>query len=234
MCPMQQSCTNCGENFEVMQEDLAFLESISPQFGEKKYQVPPPLDCPPCRHQRRCMFRNERNLFTRECGLCGKSTVNVFSGDRSFPVFCTECWWSDKWDGEKYGREVDFSRPFFDQLRDLQEEVPRLALNNINHENSEYCNQCIGNKNCYLLFAADENEDCMYDYWINRCKDTFNSAYLADSTLCAEVLDSEKCYNCIYCQDLVNCSDCFFSYNLIGCKNCFGCASLRNKEYHYF
>jgi len=229
---MQRSCAACGSSFKVLDSDLAFYDQISPVFGGKKYPLPPPDQCPDCRHQRRSAFRNERVLYNRTCDLCGKNTVTVLSGDRPLTVYCADCWWRDSWGGEESGRDFDFSRPFFEQLAELQDKVPRLCMNNAKHENSEYCNQCVENKNCYLLWAADANEDCMYSYWINRCTDTFNSSNTADSVLCYDAVDCEKCHHCVYSQDLVNCSDCAFCFDLIGCQNCLRCAGLRNKQYH--
>src|SRR6185295_14940235 len=147
-------------------------------------------------------------------------------------VYCSDCWWSDRWDPLSYGRDFDFSRPFFDQFRELQDVVPRLALNNVRHENSEYCNQSTGNKNSYLLFGSDDNEDSMYGVWINRCIDTYNSNNLADCRNSCELLDSENCTECVASQDLKNCYNCSFCFDLIGCSNCFGSAGLRNKQYY--
>jgi Zn ribbon nucleic-acid-binding protein len=216
-------CTQCKSQFEHLPEDMKFY---------KEHSFPAPGLCPDCRHQHRCTFRNERFLYRGNCDLCGENMVTIFSDDKPFPVYCPECWWGNKWDGIRYGRDFDFSRPFFDQFFELRDQVPRLSLNNGNHVNSDYCNQCVGNKNCYLLFAADDNQDCMNSYWINRCADTYNSSWLVESTLCFDLVDSENCYRCIYGQDLKNCSNCHFSYDLIGCKNCFLCSGLRNKEYY--
>jgi len=229
---MQKTCVNCGSNFEITEEDIKTYEDISPTFEGTKYPIPPPTDCPDCRHQCRCAFRNERVLYNRTCDLCKKPMVTVCSGERSFPIYCQDCWWGDGWDSEEYARDFDFDQPFFEQFQDLMDNCPRLSLNNTKHENSGYCNQCVCNKNSYLLWGSDENQDSMYGYWIQRCFDTFNSSNTADSTLCADVVDCEKCYKCIYCQDLVNCSDCAFCFDLIGCQNCFKCAGLRNKQYY--
>ena len=68
-------------------------------------------------------------------------------------VYSQEIWWSDKWDGRDYGRDFDFSRPFFDQFQELRLSTPRMSLLNSNGENSEYCNLTTDNKNCYLVFG---------------------------------------------------------------------------------
>lgn len=218
-----ETCSRCSDSFSHSRRNMEFYASI---------EVPPPTLCPHCRNQERCAFRNERTLYNRNCDCCKKPIITMFNEEMPFPVYCPECWWGDSWDGLDYGREFDPQRPFFEQLQDIRKQVPRLSLNNGQSENSDYCNQCIRNKNSYLLFAADDNEDSMYGYWINRCKDTFNSSNLADCTLCFDCIDSENCYNCKYCQDLKSSSDCWFSFNLINCSHCIRCAGLRNKKYH--
>lgn len=217
------TCADCSSPFDTPDDHREYLRSIGIETD--------PIVCPPCRHRQRSALRNERNLYRRTCSACGKAIVTVFSCERNFPVHCPDCWWGDGWDGLTFGREFDFSRPFFDQLRELQDQVPRLCLNNAKHENSEYCNQCVGNKNCYLVFASDDNEDSLYGYWINRCKDTVDCNNTADSVLCFDLVDCEQCYHCILSQDLQNCADCFFSFDLTGCRSCIRCAGLRNKEY---
>lgn len=228
------NCKQCQAGFEVLNEDRKYYDSISPAISGKKFQIPAPDICPECRHQNRSAFRNERVLYKRACDLCKKNIVTVFHEDQPFPVYCPECWWGDKWDGRDFGRDFDFNRPFFEQFRELQDVVPRLSLNNAQSENSEYCNQCIRNKDSYLLFGSDDNRDSMYSYWIQRCNDTYNCNWMADCELCLDSLDCEGSYGCIGSQDLKNCTDCYFSFDLIGCKNCFGCAGLRNKEYYIF
>ncbi|MBN2086802.1 hypothetical protein JW758_00475 [Candidatus Peregrinibacteria bacterium] len=217
------TCVRCKSQFEHLPDDIKFY---------KEYDFPSPELCPDCRHQNRIAYRNERVLYRRNCDLCGNLVVSIFSINTPFPVYCSDCWWGNKWDAIFYGCEFDFSRPFFEQFFELRDKVPRQTLNNSKSINSEFCSQCIGNKDCYLLFAADENQNSMHSYWINRCIDVYNSSWLSDCTLCIDLVDAENCYKCVYSQDLINCSECYFSYDLIGCKNCFACAGLRNKDFY--
>lgn len=217
-----KSCLRCAQLFEIFSEDQELYAELD---------VPEPDLCPNCREQSRLLWRNERSLYRRTCDLCQASVISIFSAEAEFPVYCPQCWWSDQWTAADYGAQFDFSRPFFEQFYELQKQVPRLSLNNVRHTNSEYCNQCTGNKNCYLIFASDDNEDSYYSYWINRCTDVYNCSYLADCTLCFSLLDSEDCYGCVFSQDLKNCRDCLFCYDCIGCMDCIGCAGLRNQRY---
>ena len=80
-------------------------------------------------------------LYRDECDLCKKQILSLYAPDSPYTVYCSECWWSDKWDPVTYGRDVDFSRPFFDQFRDLQIAVPKIAIIDLgNLQNSEYTN----------------------------------------------------------------------------------------------
>lgn len=123
---------------------------------------------------------------------------------------------------------------FLEQLEQLRFKTPRLYNINIGSENSDYCTHSDKNKNCYLLFAANFNEDCLYGGIVLTSRDCVDCNYCEYSELCYECLDIDHCYNCRYSQDLKNCSDCFFCYDCIGCKNCFGCSGLRQKEFYFF
>lgn len=231
---LNQTCKNewCKQPFTVTDEDLAFYEKVSPVFGDHKEIIPPPTRCPACRLQRRMSSPNVRHLYSRDCGLCGKSTVTAYSKDKQLVVYCQQCWWGDSWNELDYGREMDFSRPFFDQMKELQLVVPRLALMNKAPENSEYCNYAGFNKNCYLaVFGSWYNEDCYYGTYFDHSKNSVDCSFLKQGELCYECMFGSDLYRCAMCVDCANCSDCLFSLNLKGCKNCLLCSNLRNKEY---
>src|SRR3989338_2027566 len=101
-----RNCQNCKQSFVIEPEDFDFYKKIS---------VPPPTFCPECRLQRRYALRNQLHLYKTTCGLCHKSMVSMYSSDKPFPVYCPTCWWSDAWDARSFGRDFDFSRPFFEQ-----------------------------------------------------------------------------------------------------------------------
>src|SRR5688572_21748546 len=139
---MLQNCLQCGKSYEITNSDLEFYDAVSPVFSGKKYAVPPPTKCPSCRYQQRLTWRNERNFHRRTCDATGEEVVSIFSADKEWPpVYKQDYWWSDKWDPKSYGRDIDFSRSFFDQFAELWRTVPQLALNNQKSENSAYTNQ---------------------------------------------------------------------------------------------
>ena len=233
---MHKTCTICSTEFEITDSNLKFYERVSPVFDEKKYSIPPPTLCPECRWQRRLAFRNERSLYERKCDLSGKKMISMHPADVPFPVYHITEWMGDKWDPMDYGREFDFSRPFFEQFKEFCDSIPHFSAFVDPHMdiNSEYTNCSSEAKNCYMITQAEKNEDCYYSRGINECKNCCDCLRVNQCELCYEVIYGTNCYHCLFCQDIYNCSDCFFSTDLRGCKNCFGCHGLSQKEYHIF
>ena len=151
-----------------------------------------------------------------------------------YKVYATDEWWGDSWDGLSYGRDFDFSRPFFEQFHELQLEVPRIALFNVNPFNSDYCQQAYNNKNCYLCTVLKDCEDCMYISHSNNLRDCYDCDYVQHSELCYECTDGQHLYACIGCEHCINCHELYFCIDCIGSSNCIGCWGLRNQKYCIF
>ena len=221
-----RNCQNCKNSFVIEPDDFTFYE---------KMKVPAPTWCPECRFVRRLSVRNERSLYKRKCDLCGQDKILIYSPDSPYTVYCFQCWWSDKWDGIVFGRKYDFLRPFFTQFAELYRAVPRMGIiqQGLN-VNSEYTNRVSDNKNCYLIFASANNEDCFYgeDYWNSKSGvDCYN---LKKSENCFECIDCVQCSNLKYSQECNSCSNSSFLLNCRNCESCFGCINLRNKSYCLF
>lgn len=231
---MQKICSQCSASFEITQDDLQFYDAVSPVITGIKYPLPAPTLCPDCRYQARLAWRNERNLYRNTCRATGKALVSIFSPEKTWPpVYDQTYWWSDNWDPKLYGREFDFSRPFFEQWAELFRVVPQIAMNNQQSENCEYTNQSQRNKDSYMLLCANDSRDCLYGMWFQKCNDCADSTYLEESELCYEIMNGKNCYKCGFSQNIENCSEVLFSRHCIGCRHCFGCINLRNKEYWF-
>ncbi|MEI8229889.1 MAG: hypothetical protein WCG83_02005 [Candidatus Peregrinibacteria bacterium] len=232
---MRNPCHLCGATFEIPQNDLAFYAMISPTFGGKRQQIPPPTLCPSCRRQRRLAWRNEKKLYHRTCDFTKKPILSIYSPDKSFTVYEQDAWMSDAWDPLSYGRTYDFSRPFFDQWNDLHHAVPLPSMNlRFQNENSEYTNLSARNKNCYMIFAGNDNEECEYSTYIQRCHRAVDCFFTFDSEICYECIDCYSCNRLFYSQYCRNCSDSALLINCQGCSNCFGCVNLANQQYRVF
>ena len=225
MVAITKTCAVTGQSFEILDEDQAML---------KKLGMPLPTLSPVERQRRRMAFRNDHKLYHRKCDKTGKQILSLYDTDSPYTVYNQDLFWSDEWNPMDYGRDFDFERPFFEQYAELQSEVPRLAINGIGNENSEYTSFAGWCRNCYLMFTSDRNEDCYfgaYSFASNCCADML---FVSDSELCYECTDCKKCYGCKYGMNLENCVDCVMCQDMIGCNDCFGCIGLRNKKFCFF
>lgn len=224
--PESHICQNCKAPFEIDAQDFDFYAKI---------QVPPPTFCPLCRKQRRLTWRNDTTLYTRPCGLCGKSTVTLYAPNSGMNIYCSKCWWSDTWDPKSYQQDYDFSRNFFEQFVELQHKVPALAMvndNGIGSVNCEYTHDFAFSKNCYMTFVAWKMEDCAYNYYVINGKEIYDSLNcMGECENVYETVFTEKCYRCRFVYYSVACSDCAFSYDCRDCTDCFMCVGLRHKKY---
>ena len=216
-------CQNCKEKFNIEPDDFGFYEKI---------KVPPPTWCPECRRMRRFAQTNEVVLYKRRCDLTGKDIFSMYPSDAPFPVYETEVWYSDRWNPYDYGMDFDESRPFLEQMFELQGKVPRMSLvQQGTTVNSPYAHRVSYPKNSYMTFRASYPEDCLYIYNGKFTKDCVDSSWIFDSELCYECVNVEKCYNLKFSQESKDCRDSFFLYSCRNCSNCTFCVNLVNGEY---
>lgn len=163
-----------------------------------------------------------------------KQIVSVYSTDKPLTVYCADCWYSDKWDAHKYGREYDFNRPFYDQFKELLHEVPALANMVFNSVNCEYNSFCVNSKDCYMSARVGDSEKIIYSYLPLHSLSCADCAIITECQYCYECFDCRNCYNLLFSGHCKTTSDSAFCYDCIGCKNCIGCVGLRNCEYFVF
>lgn len=220
-----KQCKACKNNFEITQKDQAFYD---------KMKVPGPTLCPECRNQRRMSFRNERNLYQRKCDLCSKTFISIYEANRSFPVYCYDCWWSDKWDALKYAQKYNNGRSFFEQLNELFNKVPHIGIVTAHCENSDYANCTNYSKNSYLVFGCHAAEDCYYGWRMHDSFQCVDCLQIDKSKYCYNCIDCDECYSLSSSQDCSHCTDSAFLYDCKGCNDCMFSAGLRNKQYCIF
>ncbi|MFA5075918.1 MAG: hypothetical protein WC480_00670 [Patescibacteria group bacterium] len=216
------NCKNCQQNFTITEADRQFY---------RKMEVPEPTMCFPCRLQNLMAYRNERVLYPAICGLCKKSILAAYPPTHPTPIYCYECWHTDKWDSTTYGQDYDSDRSFFEQYEKLQNTVPPFALSVFGSINSDYTNCASWNKNSYLVSGANYNEDVLYGNYVNYDKYSLDISFTHKSELCYEITDGENNYHVRFATDSSNCSDCSFIHDCRNCVDCFCCTNLRNAKY---
>ena len=220
-----KQCQNCKQDFIIEPEDFQFYE---------KMKVPAPTWCPECRMKRRFAFRNEHNLYKRKEDRTGQEIFSGFPPDPAIKVYDREYWISDAFDPFEYGRDYDFSQPFFEQFKELYQSVPKPSKSVFNVVGSDYSDQADYLKNCYLCFNLSYTEDSAYIIRATNIKNSFDLTQATDNELCYEGVNLNGCYRAFFSENCDSCVDVWFSKNCVGCTNVFGCANLRNKSYYFF
>lgn len=219
-------CQNCKASFVIEPDDFSFYEKI---------KVPPPTFCPECRFKHRYAFRNNIILHKGVCDLCNKNIISMYHAEKKFLVYCRECFYGDNWDQGLSAIDLDFSKPFFNQINDLFQSAPRMNLVGAGKVNSDYSNHVTNVKNIYLSFSVGVSEDCYFmgpqcvgDKNCSSCSMTRNSEWSY------YLIDCEHCYKTAFAQNCANCIDSLFLFDCRNCSNCIGCVNLRNKNYCIF
>ncbi len=231
------TCLDCQKQFAPSTIEIEFLKKVTPVINGQRFEIPLSPYCPNCRRRIRTIHRNEQFLYKNVSAKTGQPIISIYANDNDwrsqFPIYTHEEWWSDDWDAMSYGRDYDFSRPFFDQYYELAMVVPRVALIQFANENCPYSTGTGYCKNCHLISCSENSQDCYYGKLIQTCSNVVDSSYAYDSELLYECFNVRNCYNCAYVYYSQNCTDCFFSENLVGCKSCFLSTNLRNKEFYF-
>jgi len=218
-------CSRSGKEFQILDKEIEFC---------KRIDVPLPTLSPLERFRELMAFRNEWKLYRRKCDATGEETLSAYAKDSPYKVYKNSVWWGDTWDATEYGQDYDFSKPFFEQLKELQLNVPREGTSIFNCENCDYNSHIRESKNCYLNSLVAKCEDLYYSYWMVNDKNVFDSMITNDSTLCYYCLNVNKSYGCLFLEEANNCRDCYFCYQIYGCQNCIFSSNIANKSYYGF
>ena len=221
----KKKCRITGEIFPITDKDLEMYQKLG---------IPAPTLCPPEIWRHLLGYRNEWNLFPRTCSQTGEKILSCYRPDTVFPVYNHKLWWSDDWSALDHGRDFDFSKPYFEQYKSLQDVVPRVGTTIFKSENCNYTSHARYSKNCYLCSLFTKSEHAYYSYWTVEGKNIFNSGM---STACENIyncLDSIRCTLCVSCQECRDSGECYFSYQLRNCQNCIACSGLVGKQYFIY
>lgn len=178
------------------------------------------------------MFRNERTLYKRECSSTGKSIVALYPEEYEGKVYSPDLRRSDSRNPLEYGKDY-IPWQFYADLKDLFKQAPFLNMFAFNNENSDYTNGSEGNKNCYMIFASDHNEDCCYSYSIFECKNVIDAYGCKNCENSYQVIDAINSMKIMYSQRVEDSFNIAFSHNIKNCKNIFLSTDLKDKEYYY-
>lgn len=170
-----------------------------------------------------------KKFYQIKSAKSGQNIISVYPENTLIPIYSHEEWNSDDYISPSL--DVDFNKSFFEQFSQLQKIAPVVALLSNMQENSEFCQDSEGLKDCYIVFDS-----------IN-CRDVYYSVRIYNSSSCCDVywvMNSELLYDCVYmfsCYNTkysFNCkqvSDSSFLYDCRNSQNCFMSFGLRNQQY---
>jgi len=221
-----KKCSLCTAEYPVTSEDAEFY---------RKMNVPAPTLCPMCRFKRRALWRNERTLYARTCGLCRKNIISMYHPSAPFTIYCQECYFSDQWDPYTYGMKYTLDRPFLEQFFELLQKVPKRNLYQSGvSTNCEYQNFAGHNKNCYMTFNTGYSEGIVYSRGLRESRDSLDCYYGVNVENSYESINIHDSSTVRWGHNVRNCIESWFLRDCNSCTNCFGCVNLRHKEYHIF
>ncbi len=217
-----RQCQNCKKDFIIEPDDFAFYE---------KMDLPMPIMCPECRMKYLLAFWVFGRFRIAKSALSGKTIITVIPESAPFPIYERSEFVSDAWDPLTYGKDYNASRPFIEQLVELQSKVPHPHQCGVKNLNCDWTDDVWESKDAYLTRSAANVESIIYGYRIVNCKNSVDITYS---------FDVERSYDCVYCfksynlKYSFNCRDCMdslFLYDCRNCHDCFMCWNLRNQKY---
>src|SRR3989344_3316829 len=173
-----KNCIDCKNEFEIDSGDLVLYEKIGLKIPEQ---------CFFCRIKQYSAFWVFGKFRKGVSNLSGESLITVLPSSPRYPIYTSHEWWGDAWDPMTFGQDYNSSRPFFDQLKELQEKIPRPHQVSSKSTNCDWCDDSWDSKNCYLcrsiLKFSENSKDCIDSYFLFDCR---------------------NCQNCFMCWNLRN------------------------------
>lgn len=174
---------------------------------------------------------NNWSLYWTTDMRSGKKILSCYD-PKEFPKIVEHAYWmSNEFDAREYGRDIDFSRPFFEQYFEMVREVPRPNVTILNCENVEYANHVFWSKSCYLCFICFYCENVLCSFRARKCRESMYAFNCRESELCFSCANCVSCFDVQYAELCSNCSDSRFLSNCIDCSDCYQCVNLKHKQY---
>ena len=212
-------CWNCNQEFTIDSGDFDLYEKVGLKI---------PKDCFECRVKRHFAFCLFGKFRKGKSDLSGEHLITILPEKSRFPIYTSHEWWGDGWHPMDSGQDYDPHRSFFDQLKELQEKIPRPHQTGENNTNCDWCDDVWESKNCYLCRSLLKCENSSYIYRTIGTKDSFDITYS---------FNLQNSYDCLFCHDSFNLNfsensrdsiESYFLFDCRNCQNCFICCNLRN------
>ena len=218
-----KNCKNCQNEFKIDSGDLDLYDKVGLKVPNKCFE---------CRIKLHWAFSVFGKFRKGVSDLSGENLITVLPEKSRYPIYKSHEWWGDGWDPMKYGQNYDPNHPFFEQLKELQEKVPRAHQTGENSTNCDWCDDVWESKNCYLCRSLLKCENCSYLYRVLDTKDSFDIVYSFNLQNSYDCLFCHSSFNLNFSENSRDCIDSYFLFDCRNCQNCFMSWNLRNKRYY--
>ncbi len=215
-------CADCKKDFIIDSGDLILYEKVGLKI---------PGQCFECRLKQYAAFWPFGKFRKGTSDLTGESLITILPNNARYHIYKSHEWHGDAWEGFNFGQDYDPSRSFFDQLKELQEKVPRPHQVGKDNVNCDWSDDVWHSKNCYLTRSVFKCEDISYGYRVIECKNSFDIAHSFNLQNCYDCLACHNSFNLNFCENSKDCIDSYFLFDCRNCQNCFMSYNLRNKQY---
>ena len=220
--PGEQTCKLTGEKWDMDQEEIDWF---------KKFNVPPAKVHPVNRVKITTAFATGFGWWWQKHPETGDpllTYVHPATGVKALP----DPEFHEK-DPTDKARDYKPEENFFEQIREMQLEIPIAAWRSLEKPVNSIALLSQGDENSYFVTAC-RSKNTMYSYDAEDVEDSaevYNSQFVAKSY---SVLNSQRIHNCQVVRQSFDCIDSAFVFDCRNCEHCFGATNKRNKKYLWF
>jgi hypothetical protein len=223
--PGERTCALTGEKWKMDKEEISWY---------RKFKVPPPDLSPISRRRMLWGFNVGVSIWWNKHAVTGKPLLSFVHPDNKIKVVPDKEWHAQDW-GEKFQGQVDMSKPFFPQLRELVQDIPIPAQRIFGEVKNTVGASLISAEDSFMVFGGIQDvKHSAYGYILKNDEFVFDSCYAHHSSDSCALNNCDRMFNCIYSFQCVDCMSSAFLFDCRNCEFCFGSSNLRNKKYIFF
>ncbi|HLD17932.1 MAG TPA: hypothetical protein VJB99_02540 [Patescibacteria group bacterium] len=220
--PGERTCELTGEKWNMTDEEIGWY---------RKFNVPPSRRSPLTRWWTLTGFWLAYQWWWNKHAETGKPIFTYVHPATGLKVLPDKEWFEK--DFSSTNRHYDANRSFFQQLREIQLQIPLQASQNTKEPEQSISLFSFGDVNSYFVTFC-RSRDTFYSIWGLDVEDSAEIWNSSSISRCYHVFDSHRMHFCQFAQACLDCSNSAFLFDCRNCEYCFGAANKRNRKYLWF
>ncbi len=220
--PGERVCALTGEKWMMTEEEISWF---------RKFNVPPATWSPITRMKIIAAFATGFGWWWQKHPETGEKVLSYVHPATGIKVLPDPEFYEK--DFTDRARDYDFTRPFNDQIRELQLQVPFTAWRSLTVPVNSIALLSQGDENSYFV-TMSSSKNTMYSYGAEHTENSVEIYESQNIMNCYSVIFSQRLHKCKFirqCFDIINCD---FMFDCRNCENCFGASNKRNKKHLWF